>query len=186
MAAMVDGHPRRQHHHLVARAEHAPRHLAGVGPVVVVLVGQRPHHVLHREAAVDQVAVRRDVQLLQVHQQGQAPVPGHVLGPVDDVVAEQGAHREEAQVGDLQAGGEGPELVPDGLVDPLVPVDQVHLVDAHRHVGHPQQGGQEGVAAGLLEQALAGVDQHQGHVGGRRPGDHVAGVLHVARACRPG
>ena len=33
----------------------------------------------------------------------------------------------------------------------------------------------------LLGQALAGVDEHQAEVGGRGAGDHVAGVLHVAR-----
>ena len=35
--------------------------------------------------------------------------------------------------------------------------------------------------AGLLEHAVAGIDQHDGDVGGRRAGDHVAGVLRVAR-----
>ena len=38
------------------------------------------------------------------------------------------------------------------------------------------------VAAGLLEDALAAVDQHDDGVGGRRAGDHVARVLHVAGA----
>ena len=65
--------------------------------------------------------------------------------------------------------------------DLLVVVDQVHLVDAHQEVGHPQERCQEGVAAGLLDDALAGVDQDHGQVGGRVPGDHVAGVLHVPR-----
>ena len=35
--------------------------------------------------------------------------------------------------------------------------------------------------AGLGEHALAGVDEDHGDVGGRRAGDHVAGVLLVAR-----
>src|SRR5664280_2117223 len=63
----------------------------------------------------------------------------------------------------------------------LVDFDQVHLVDADQQVGHPQQRGQEGVAPGLLDDSLAGVDQDHGEVGGRVPGHHVARVLHVAR-----
>jgi hypothetical protein len=48
-------------------------------------------------------------------------------------------------------------------------------------VGDPQQRGDHRVAAGLLEHTAAGVDQDQGHVGGRGAGDHVARVLLVAR-----
>ena len=58
-------------------------------------------------------------------------------------------------------------------------VDQVHLVDAQHQVRHPQQRAEERVPAGLLDQALAGVDQDQRQVGGGGAGDHVAGVLDV-------
>ena len=34
---------------------------------------------------------------------------------------------------------------------------------------------------GLLDDPLARVDEHEREVGGRRAGDHVAGVLHVPR-----
>jgi hypothetical protein len=37
------------------------------------------------------------------------------------------------------------------------------------------------VPAGLLDDPFAGVDEYQGEVGRRIPGDHVARVLHVAR-----
>ena len=63
--------------------------------------------------------------------------------------------------------------------DGLVVVDEVHLVDAHQEVRHPQQRGQEGMAPGLLDDALAGVDEHEGEVGGGVPRHHVAGVLDV-------
>ena len=62
----------------------------------------------------------------------------------------------------------------------LVVVDEVHLVDAQQEVGHPEQRGQEGVPTGLLDDPLAGVDEHEGEVGRRVPGHHVAGVLDVA------
>ena len=81
---------------------------------------------------------------------------------------------------DVEPAGEGGELLADGLEDVAVVVDQVHLVDAQQQVGHPEQRGQEGVPTGLLDDPLAGVDQHDGQVGRRVPGDHVAGVLDVA------
>ena len=74
-----------------------------------------------------------------------------------------------------------PELL-DDLVEALsVVVDQVHLVDRDDEVRDAQQRRDERMAPGLLEHALARVDQDDGQVGGRRAGDHVARVLHVAR-----
>ncbi len=43
-----------------------------------------------------------------------------------------------------------------------------------------EQRRDEGVATGLLDHALTGVDQHDHDVGRGRAGDHVARVLHVA------
>ena len=37
---------------------------------------------------------------------------------------------------------------------------------------------------GLLEDAVAGIDEHDGEVRGRSPGDHIAGVLNVSRGIR--
>ena len=73
------------------------------------------------------------------------------------------------------------ELGVDLLVDLLGEVDEVHLVDRQHQVRDPEQRQDHRVPAGLLGQALAGVDEHQAEVGGRGAGDHVAGVLHVAR-----
>jgi hypothetical protein len=61
----------------------------------------------------------------------------------------------------------------------LIPVDQVHLVDRKHDVADAQQGRQEGVPSRLLEQSVAGVDEHDRQLGGRRAGDHVPGVLRV-------
>src|SRR5690606_40290482 len=63
------------------------------------------------------------------------------------------------------------------LEDLLRVVDEVHLVHAQDQVRHAQQGAQEGVPAGLLNQTLAGIDQDQREVGGGGAGDHVTGVL---------
>ena len=59
--------------------------------------------------------------------------------------------------------------------------DQVHLVDGDDQVRDADQVGEVGVAPRLRQHALAGIDQDDGQVGGRRGGDHVARVLLVAR-----
>ena len=124
---------------------------------------------------------RRDVHLLEVVQQRPALVPGHVgasgattLSPCS---AEIGT---KVRSCDVELHGEGAELLLDLLEALLVPVDEVHLVDAQHEVRDAEQRGQERVAPRLLEHALAGVDEDEREVGGRRAGDHVARVLDVA------
>ena len=68
----------------------------------------------------------------------------------------------------------------DALEHGLVVVDEVHLVDAQHEVRHAEQRREERVPARLLDDAVAGVDEDQREVGGRRAGDHVARVLDVA------
>ena len=55
------------------------------------------------------------------------------------------------------------------------------LLTASGDVRDAQQRGDRGVPAGLLDHAVAGVDEDDGQLGGGGAGDHVAGVLHVAR-----
>ncbi len=171
--------PRRQDEHVVARAQDARCHRARVATEVGVLRRLAPDDVLHREARVDEVLVAADVDRLQVVQQRRPVVPPHVLGPLHHVVAPKRRNGDERDVVHVQPGGELHEVGLDLLVAALVPVDQVHLVDAHDHVRHAQHGGEEGVTARLLDHALAGVDQDQGHVGVGGPRDHVARVLGV-------
>ncbi len=92
--------------------------LARVPAVVVVLVVARPDHVLHREPAVDEVAVGADVHLLEVVQQRRALVPRHVVGALDDVVALQRRDRDEREVVDVELRRELAELVLDLLEPP--------------------------------------------------------------------
>ena len=73
------------------------------------------------------------------------------------------------------------ENVGDDVVeDLLVVVDEVHLVDRQDHVRDPEQRGDERVALGLLDDAVARVHEHDREVRGRGARDHVARVLHVA------
>ena len=119
---------------------------------------------------------------LEVVQQRRPLVPRHVRRAVDDVVAVERRDRDERHVVEVEAGGELGELVADLLEAVSVVVDEVHLVDADDEVGHAEQRHQQAVPAGLLEDAVAGVDEHDRQVGRRGAGDHVARVLHVAGA----
>ena len=64
----------------------------------------------------------------------------------------------------------------------LVVVDEVHLVDGDDESGDAQQGGDQRVPAGLLDDAVARVDEDDRQVGAGHAGDHVAGVLDMSRA----
>ena len=87
-----------------------------------------------------------------------------------------GGHRQRAQMPE-----HGVEVGDDMLEHRLVEADQIHLVHRQHHVADAEQGRDGGVPAGLVQHALARVDQHDRQVGVRRAGDHVAGVLLVAR-----
>ena len=171
----------RQHGDLVAGLERPARDGACVTTEVVELAVLGTDHVLHRQARVDEIAVRGDVQAFEQAQQRLPVVPGHRLAAGHDVVAGQGRHRDEGEVGHLELHGERAELLADLVVALLRVVDQVHLVDAHEQVRDAEQRREEGMPARLLEHTVAGVDQDQRDVGGGRTGDHVARVLDVAR-----
>ena len=72
--------PRRQHEDVVAGPPDAAGDLARVAAVVVVLVGHRPDHPLHGEAAVGEVAVARELDRLEVLEQRRALPPRHPVG----------------------------------------------------------------------------------------------------------
>ena len=119
--------------------------------------------------------------MLEVVEQRRALVPGHLLRALDDVLAVHGRRRDEGHVGRLQPRAELAELLLDLLEARLRVADQVHLVDAHDQVPDAEQRRDERVPAGLLDHALAGVDQDHREVGGRGARDHVARVALVAR-----
>ncbi len=83
--------------------------------------------------------------------------------------------------GDTQLGHESGVVALDLLEDRFRVVDEVHLVDGHEHVLDAQERDDEGVTAGLGHDAVARVDEDDGHVARTGPGGHVAGVLLVPR-----
>ena len=94
-------------------------------------------------------------------------------------VARRDRHRQQR----AQAQGRGERL--EGALDlpeaALGEIDQVHLVDRQHDIADAEQRDDRGMATGLLDQPVAGIDQQDGEIGVRRAGRHVARELLVAR-----
>ena len=71
------------------------------------------------------------------------------------------------------------KVLDNAVKDRLVVVDQVHLVHREDKVADLEQIGDEGVALGLLDHSLAGIDKNDRQISGRGPRHHIAGVLDV-------
>ena len=171
-----DGHPRalaaRQRDDLRAR----PQLAAGDAPRVGALLAAQ--HPLDREAQLARLADRQ-LDRLQVLEQRRARVPRQPLRALDHVVAVQRAHRQRRHRAEPDLRGEAVEVGHDPVEDLLRPVDEIHLVDRQHHMTDAQQPCHCRVPARLLDHAVACVDQHDCHLGGRGAGDHVARVLLV-------
>ena len=114
-------------------------------------------------------------------EQRRAGVPVEAIATVDDHVALERRQRDrvdarEAEV--LREFGERGDDVAEGL---RVVVDEVHLVHGEHEMRDAQQARDVRVAARLLQQALARVDEHDREVGRRGARHHVPRVLLVAR-----
>ncbi len=75
---------------------------------------------------------------------------------------------------------DGAELRLDRAERRFAVADQIHLVDGHEHMAHPQKRRNICMAPRLNLYALAGVDQHDRGICGRFARGHVACVLLVA------
>ncbi len=145
---------------LVAGLEHAAGDGAGVAAVVVQVASSCCGRITYCTGKRASIRLRSEAMCTSSRwcssegpsYQGMASLRVTTLSPVsaDD--------RDEGQVVDLELHGEVAELVADLLEALLRVVDEVHLVDAHDQVRDAEQAGQEGVPAGLLEHAVAGVD----------------------------
>ncbi len=109
-------------------------------------------------------------------------VPGHVLGPARDVVAADGGDRNGDGLTEAEAQRQLAEIGLDGAEFFLRPVGEIHFVDGKHDAFDANDIENGSVAAGLTLDAVARVDQHDGDIGMRGPGCHVAGILLVAGA----
>ncbi len=175
---------RRMHGDPVPDPQHTRGQLARIAPVVGVLGGLRPDDVLHGEARRVVGRVVGDRHRLQVLQHGRPAVPAHVRGGRDHVVALQRGDRHGRHLRHPEGGRVTGELVRDRGEDVLGVAHQVHLVDGEHHVRDAQQRRHGGVPPGLLDDPVARVHQDDGQFRGGGTGDHVPGVLHMARRVR--
>ncbi len=165
-----------RHHHLVA-----PRHRArGDGAAKAAEVEIRPVDELHGQAerlvGVDAV----DRYRFEVFEQRRAAIPAGVGRRRGDVVAIARRHRDRRDRLEAEVARKGLVLRRDPVEDGPVVADQVDLVDRHHDMADAEQRGDEGVPPRLPDDAGARVDEHDGEIGRRGAGRHVAGVLLVA------
>src|ERR1017187_7242746 len=154
----------------------------GAGEAAEIQVGT--DDVLHGEAQIGEIEVAGDGHGLEVLQERGTVVPGSAPAGVDHVIAVERADRDVDDGTVLNLGidlrGESTEFLANGGEYVLTELHQVHLVYGDDEVRNAQQGGEEGVSAGLRQHAVARIDQDDGEVSGGGAGGHVARVLLVA------
>jgi hypothetical protein len=97
-----------------------------------------------------------------------------------NVVAIEGAHRNRDQLGNSERFGQDQEIAPMLIKNLLREPNQIHFVDRCNHRGNAEQGGNARMAARLVQDAFAGIDQHYRNVRRRGSRGHIARVLLVA------
>ena len=132
----------------------------------MVFVGVGTYDCLHREAAIAQVVVCRDVHGFQIVKQCASFVPGHVLTAGDDIVAVKGGHGNESDILNIEFCSEVRVFLNHSIVGFLTVVYEVHLVDTYEDVWDLKEGSNEGVALGLFDHAFARIHEDEGKVGG--------------------
>ena len=169
-----DGHP-------VTRLERSGAKLPRIAAEVRELGGNGTDDILDRKEGAG-VAASRNGNGLQVFQQGRPAIPGHAFGAIDDIVSVFGGNRNERNIFQAEAHLllHFPIVRYDGGKHLFAEIHQVHLVDGHHDLPDAQQRGNEGMPHGLFHDAVPGVHQNHGQVGGRSTRYHIAGVLDVA------
>ncbi len=99
---------------------------------------------------------------------------------MDHVVAVKGADGNGDELRNFELTGEALQAGAVAIEDFFGEVDQIHFVDGGDDDGDAEKAGDAGVAAGLSEDAFAGVNEDDGDIGGGGAGGHVARVLLVA------
>ena len=139
------------------------------------LVGRLRRPVRERVATADP-----DVDGFQrLHQRG-AVMPRDAAEGREHVVAGERRKRHRDRLLHPELAREGAVFAGDGGEDVPVVADEVHLVDRQDRPADSGQLGDIEVSAGLGRNALLGIDQDDGEIGVRRPGDHVPRVALVA------
>ena len=117
-------------------------------------------------------------------EQSRALIPGCVGRGIDDVVAVQGADRDEFHILDIQARQKLLKLFADLDEAFFAPAHEVHLIDRDDEMRDAQERGDATVAAALLDDAETGIHEDDREIGRGGARDHVARVLDMARRIR--
>lgn len=136
---------------------------------------------LHGHAKRFALAVGRHVDGFKSMEERRPVIPVHRNGRLDHIVTGQGRNRNAGDVSEI----ESLRIVTIDSHNPVIdgpgPRREIHLVDRQDHVTDAQEGEDRGVAAGLRHDALTGVDEDDGEIGGPCARRHVARVLLAPR-----
>ena len=150
----------------IARLENAAGHASGITAEVVMFLGLRTDDPLHGKARIDVIFRAAGVNGLEVVKQRRTFEPRHLVRLLNHIVAIERRQRDGRDLGDIvEARGELVEVLHDAVEDGLAVVDEIHLVHRQREVADFQEVGDKGVALGLLDDALARIDENDGEVG---------------------
>ena len=176
------GETGREDDDVIARLKDATGDPAGVTAEIMPFIALRANDPLHRESGVDVIFFTTHVDVLQVIKEGRPLVPRHRVGFFHDIIAFESGDGNGGDIDDIvEAGSEFLVVLDDLTEDGFVIVNEVHFVDCQDDVLDAQKVRDEAVAFGLLDDAFPGVNQNDGQIGGGGAGDHVAGVLDMAR-----
>ncbi len=169
---------RRQHLQTLANLHGTGGDRAGEAAEIKV----RTVNILHREAQRLALDHPLDLHGFEDFQQRRATVPRHIRALAGDIIAFQRRQRHKADIKVArQLLGKGQIIFPDLVEARFAKLDEIHFVDRHYQVFNAQQRRDEAVTAGLVEHALARIDQQDRQVAGGRAGGHIARVLLVPR-----
>ena len=102
--------------------------------------------------------------MLQVVEQGWPGVPRHFVGGNRNVVAAEGANRNELDIGQPVAVDCRLQIALDGFKNFLAVVDAVELVDHNGNSRNLHERTDVQVPKGLRSNAAGGINQHQADV----------------------
>src|SRR6185312_4103660 len=175
------GQARGKDGHGVSLAVGAAGYLARITAIVMVFLRLRADDVLYAEPAAFQIGVDADRGRFQQTKQGRAVIPGQVGAALHDIVAFQRADGEVADVFQLEGLRYFRVIDKDVVIPVLRIIHEVHLVDGDHNVRYVEQRCDDGMPARLFRDAVSGIDEDDDQIGIAGAGDHVAGILDMAR-----
>ena len=171
-----------QHSDLVARTDDAAAHSARITTIIWELAADRTNHVLHWEAEETAHRLMTHRNGLQIAQQGRSLIPRSLITLVHHVVAILGADRDEHHVLDIQCLRHLLVVGNNLIIYIFTEINQVHLVDSHQDMRYAEQRRNIAVTHGLLQHAVARIDEDDAQIGSAGTRHHVAGILNMSRS----